>query len=72
MDDEKTPVEETQQSEPTVEEPVVEDPNAPKWEHRTTFKINDRMKEVIEMTIRVTESELTVLRRKLQKLTYGS
>lgn len=47
-------------------------PEAPAWEHRKSFRINERMKEVIGLTIKATESELTVLRRKLNKLTYGS
>lgn len=44
----------------------------PKWERRETFRINERMKEVIGLTIKASEAELAVLRRKLDKLTYGS
>ena len=54
---------------PTPEAPG---PEAPKWEYKKTFGINERMKNVIGLTIEATESELVVLRRKLDKLTYGS
>lgn len=43
-----------------------------KWEYRTEFKITGRMREVIELTIKAVEAEKDVLRRKLEKLTYGS
>lgn len=67
-------MEDEKKSEETTEEtPDVEvGPEPPKWEYRKSFKINERMKEVIGLTIKVTESELAVLRRKLDKLTYGS
>jgi hypothetical protein len=58
MADEKTP--ETPPNEP------------PKWEHKTEFGINKQMREVLRLTISASEAELKVLRRKLEKLTYGS
>ena len=50
------------------------DAYAPKaaWEFKEEFKINKKMKEAVEATIKATESELTVLRRKLAKMQYGS
>ncbi len=42
-----------------------------KWEYRSEFKIHTRMKEMIGLTIEASEQELSVLRRKLEKLTYG-
>lgn len=57
-----------------AEEAKPEEPAAPKhvWEQRNEFKINGRMREVVNLTISATEAELAVLRRKLEKLTYGS
>ena len=60
MEDEKTP------------EPTPEPAPQAKWEYRKNFGINERMKDVIGKTIDATESELVVLRRKLDKLQYGS
>lgn len=50
------------------------DAYAPKaaWEYKKEFKINKKMKEVVEATIKATKSELAVLRRKLDKMQYGS
>ena len=41
------------------------------WEYRDHFKIHGQMKQVIELTIEATEKQLSSLRRKLDKLTYG-
>ena len=54
-----------------VSEEEAEEPKAT-WEFKKEFEINRRMKEVIGLTIKATESELKVLRRKLDKMTYGS
>jgi hypothetical protein len=43
----------------------------PAWQYKTSFGINDRMKEVIELTIRVANEEIARNRRKIDKLTYG-
>jgi hypothetical protein len=48
------------------------DPNAPKWEFKREFGINKEMRKVINLTIDATNAEIAVLRRKLQRLTYGS
>lgn len=42
------------------------------WSYKRTFGINEEMKKVIGLTISATQSEVTGLRRKLDKLTYGS
>lgn len=47
-------------------------PPPPQWERRTSFKINDRMRDVVEQTIDVTRGEIVKLRRKIEKLQYGS
>jgi hypothetical protein len=52
--------EETKDPEPT-----------PGWEYRTEMGINRRLKEIIQLTEKVTETELAVLRRKLEKLQRG-
>jgi hypothetical protein len=44
----------------------------PKWEQRTNFRINSQMTEVIHLALSASEAELKVLRRKLDKLQYGS
>lgn len=49
-----------------------DNPEQPQWEYRRRFRIHDQMEEVVRRTIEATESELVVLRRKLDKLTYGS
>lgn len=48
-----------------------EDPNAPKWEHRSEFKIHSQMRSIVKLTIEAAENELAATRRKLEKLTYG-
>jgi hypothetical protein len=47
-------------------------PKPPGWEYRKNFRINEEMKKVINLTIAASQAEIAVLRRKLQKLTYGS
>jgi hypothetical protein len=49
-----------------------EAPKPPEWERRENFAINERMKEVLKLTKQVAEKEIESLRRKLDKLTYGS
>ena len=74
MNEEK-PEEATQEAtEPEGTEPSgTEAPSeAPQWEYRERFKIHDRMQDIVEKTITATGAELAVLRRKLDKLTYGS
>jgi len=47
-------------------------PPPPKWEYRTELKINARMRELVALTKLVTEGEIDRLRRKVEKLKYGS
>jgi hypothetical protein len=42
------------------------------WEYKEKFKIHEDMKEVVNLTISASQMELKHLRRKLEKLTYGS
>ena len=44
----------------------------PKWEYRQRFRIQEEMKKVVGLAIQATEAELVVLRRKMNKMTYGS
>lgn len=55
------------------DEPTGEQTRPPlQWEYRTELKINARMRELISMTKAVTEAEVDRLRRKIEKLKYGS
>lgn len=42
------------------------------WEYRKEFGIVTKMREAIKVTKVATESELSLLRRKLERLQYGS
>lgn len=42
------------------------------WEYREEFRINRQMREIVTLAKVVTEAEIDRLRRKLEKLTYGS
>lgn len=44
----------------------------PEWKHRTRFPIQDRMSEVIRLTIKATQSQIELERKRLRKLQYGS
>ena len=48
-----------------------EEPKPPQWEYKTEFAINNRMKDLIHKTIQVSETEVDMLRKKLERLTYG-
>lgn len=52
--------------------PKADDPPKAEWKFKKNLGINDKMKNVINLTISATQSEILVLRRKLEKLTYGS
>lgn len=60
-------------SEPTEGESagIPEGETAPEWKFKTEFGINERMREIVEMTIRVANDEIARNRRKIDKLTYG-
>jgi hypothetical protein len=55
------------------DEPKNETPPKPaaEWQHRE-FAINGRMKEICHLGIEATRAEITALKRKLEKLQYGS
>lgn len=55
----------------TMNENEKKPPDKPEWQKRD-FKINKQMKEVIQASVGATEAELAVLKRKLEKLQYGS
>lgn len=46
--------------------------SAPTWEYKTDFPINALMQDMALMTKLVVEGEVQRLRRKLEKLKYGS
>ena len=56
----------------TEEKKEPEVPPQANWEYRQEFGIVTKMREAINLTKTATESELAVLRRKLERLTYGS
>jgi hypothetical protein len=50
------------------------DPEIPQvnWEYRKEFGINSKLREAVLLTKDATQSEIASLRRKLERLTYGS
>lgn len=48
-----------------------QEPPKANWEFKTEFAINTKMKELIHKTIEVSEMESEMLRKKLERLTYG-
>ena len=61
---------------PSGEAPAGDSPSGEQpqfnWEYRTEFRINTQMREVVALTRKVVEGEIDRLRRKIEKLTYGS
>ncbi len=57
-----------------ADEKKPEDPKteAPQWEHKTEPGIHNKMREIIHLSISASEAEIKVLKRKLEKLQYGS
>lgn len=41
------------------------------WEYRNEFRVNTQMRDLVQLTRVVTETEIDRLRRKLEKLNYG-
>ena len=82
MSDENTapePVETAPQGEPAQPQaeaapgPEPEPPvGSAEWKYKKNLGINEEMKKVINLTMSATQSEIAVLRRKLERLTYGS
>lgn len=48
-----------------------EQPPQPEWQRRE-FAINSKMKEVVRLAIPATQAQIALLKRKLEKLQYGS
>ena len=42
------------------------------WEQRTEFRINEQMREIVKATLNVCNAQITLYRRKIEKLQYGS
>lgn len=51
-----------------------EDPKKPQatWKFKTRFPIQDRMEEIIHLTVAVADKELVRLRRKMERMRLGS
>jgi hypothetical protein len=49
-----------------------EAPAAPKWEYRTEMRISKEMREIVLATIKVSQAQIDLLKRKVEKLQYGS
>lgn len=58
-DDEKPP------EAPPAPEPL-------KWERRTEMRICKEMQEIVKATISVSQKQIDLLKRKIEKLQYGS
>jgi len=57
--------------EPKVEEAKAEGPKPPEWEYKKDFKINEKMRDIVQKTITVSEAQIEFYRKKLDRLTYG-
>ena len=53
-------------------EPQPEGPLPPQWEYRRNFKITEKMKNIVNLTMEATQSEIKRLRKRIDKLTYGA
>jgi hypothetical protein len=60
------------EAEVKLEEPMVAPCPPGVWQYRRSLKINQRLIHVCNLAIDATKSEIGVLRRKIDKLTYGS
>lgn len=49
-----------------------ETPEPPKWEHKTEFGINTKLKDIVSKAIDASSAEVERLKRQIDKLTYGS
>lgn len=64
--------EEDTTQEQTQSQPSEEEKPKATWEYRKEFRINTEMRSVVELTIKVTQAQIDLLRRKVEKLQYGS
>lgn len=53
------------------QEPQEETPKA-RWEKRNEFRITGQMREVVKLTIKACEAQITLYQRKIEKLQYGA
>jgi hypothetical protein len=53
------------------DEEVKDEKPKPEWQKRE-FAINSKMKEVVRLAIPATQAQIALLKRKLEKLQYGS
>jgi len=60
------------ESTPGTDTATPEEPVKASWEYKEEFGIVREMKKVVNLTKQATELELEGLRRKLERLTYGS
>ncbi len=47
-------------------------PTPPKWEFRKEMRISKEMREIVKATIAVSQKQIDLLKRKVEKLQYGS
>lgn len=68
-------------TEPSAEPQAAADPadgaqaknvEPPTWEYRKNFKVVDKMKHIVNLSIDVSKAEIEQLRKRIEKLTYGS
>jgi hypothetical protein len=57
---------------PPEPEKAPEGPPAPEWVYRNNMKITERFTNIVNMTKDVAQMEINRLRKKIDKLTYGS
>lgn len=72
MSEEAKPAEEAKPEEAAPKPEEAEAPKRPEWQYKTDFAVTGKMKEIVNKTIEASEKELVLLRRKLERLTYGS
>lgn len=65
-DEMKTPAPAAKADDPPAKPPLSS------WEYREEFKIVGEMRKVINLAVDASEYEISMLRRKIEKLKYGS
>lgn len=61
----------TEDSAESTDQTADDEPVKPEWKFRDRLPIQDRMAEVIRLTIKATQDQIEVERKKLRKLQYG-
>jgi hypothetical protein len=62
----------TEHSAPGAPQPEQAADQAPSWEYRKNMKITERLINIVNLSKDVTQAEIARLRKKIDKLTYGS